>query len=223
MREIVLDTETTGLEPKEGHRIVEIGALELYNHLPTGKTFHVYINPEMPMPMEAFKVHGLNDEFLADKPKFEEIGREFLDFVADSPMIIHNAKFDMGFLNSELKRAKFPTLQMEQAVDTVSLARKKYPGAPASLDALCRRFGVDNSGRELHGALLDSELLAEVYLELIGGYQPGFELDSDDAKELAHAPSIGARKIPLGSQLSEEEKAAHDAFIASLPNAKWLN
>ncbi len=223
MREIVLDTETTGFEPSEGHRIVEIGALELNNHLPTGETFHVYINPERAMPTEAFRVHGLGDEFLADKPKFAEIAQDFLNFVGDSQMVIHNAKFDMNFLNAELEWANLPKLPMSQALDTVGLARKKYPGAPASLDALCRRFGVDNSGRELHGALLDSELLAEVYLELIGGRQPDFVLDESSAQALARAPSVGARKEPLPPRISDEERAAHEEFIASLPNAKWLS
>lgn len=173
MREIVLDTETTGFYHDKDDRIVEIGALELEGHLPTGRTFHVYINPERPMPKEAFDVHGLGDDFLRDKPKFAEIAQDFIDFVGDdSRLVIHNASFDMKFLNAELKRAGFPTLPWERALDTLAMARDKFPGAGNSLDALCRRFGVDNSGRELHGALLDSELLAEVYLQLIGGVSP---------------------------------------------------
>ena len=187
MREIVLDTETTGFDPESGDRIVEIGALELNKHLPTGKTFHKYINPQRSMPQDAFEVHGIGPDLLdtpraaekgevtlKDKPVFAKIGQEFLDFVGDAKLVIHNASFDMKFLNAELKWMGLPTLPMDQAIDTLAIARKKFPGAPASLDALCRRFGVDNGARTLHGALLDSEILAEVYLELIGGRQPGF-------------------------------------------------
>ncbi len=172
MREIVLDTETTGFEPSEGHRIVEIGAVELLNKMPTGRTYHQYINPERPMPKEAFEVHGLGDDFLRDKPVFKTIARDFIEFVGESTLVIHNAAFDMKFLNAELKSLGHPGLPMSQSLDTVAMARRKFPGAPASLDALCRRFGIDNSAREKHGALLDCELLAEVYLELIGGRQP---------------------------------------------------
>ena len=173
MREIVLDTETTGFEPSEGHRIVEIGAVELLNKMPTGRTYHQYINPERPMPKEAFEVHGLGDDFLRDKPVFKTIARDFIEFVGESTLVIHNAAFDMKFLNAELKSLGHPGLPMSQSLDTVAMARRKFPGAPASLDALCRRFGIDNSAREKHGALLDCELLAEVYLELIGGRQHG--------------------------------------------------
>jgi DNA polymerase-3 subunit epsilon len=159
MREIVLDTETTGFDPEQGDRIVEIGCVELYNHMPTGETYHVYINPERPMPEEAFKVHGLGDDFLRDKPKFAEVGQSFLDFVRDAKLVIHNASFDMKFLNAELRWMNLPQLPMSQALDTLEIARKRFPGAPASLDALCRRFAIDNSSRTLHGALLDSEIL----------------------------------------------------------------
>ena len=177
MREIVLDTETTGFEPSEGHRIVEIGAIELLNHVPTGRTYHQYINPERAMPKEAFDVHGLGDDFLRDQPKFAQIAAAFVEFVgSDSTLVIHNAAFDMKFLNAELGWAGHPVMPMDRALDTVAMARRKFPGSPASLDALCRRFGIDNSAREKHGALLDSELLAEVYLELIGGRQPDFAL-----------------------------------------------
>ena len=177
MREIVLDTETTGFEPGEGHRIVEIGAIELFNHVPTGNVYHQYINPERSMPKEAFDIHGLGDDFLRGKPVFREIAAAFLDFIGtDSRLVIHNAAFDMKFLNAELGWVGLPVIEQARALDTVMMARRKFPGAPASLDALCRRFGVDNSGREKHGALLDSELLAEVYLELIGGRQPDFAL-----------------------------------------------
>ena len=178
MREIVLDTETSGLDPNQGDRIVEIGAVELWNHIPTGKTYHQYINPERTMPNEAFQVHGLGDDFLRDKPEFSSIASDFVEFIADSKLVIHNASFDMRFLNAELSWVKRPHIPLERALDTLAIARKKFPGSPASLDALCRRFGIDNNARTLHGALLDSEILAEVYLELIGGRQPDFMLSA---------------------------------------------
>ena len=178
MREIVMDTETTGFDPESGDRIVEIGGVELFNHVPTGNVYHQYINPERSMPQEAFEVHGLGDDFLRDKPVFSKIAQDFLDFVGDAKLVIHNASFDMKFLNAELKWIGKPALPWEQAIDTLAIARKKFPGSPASLDALCRRFNIDNSSRTLHGALLDSEILAEVYLELIGGKQPDFALDT---------------------------------------------
>ena len=184
MREIVLDTETTGLDPVAGDRIVEIGAVELWNHLPTGKTFHKYVNPERNMPEEAKAVHGLTEEFLKDKPVFSQIADDFLTFIKGSKLVIHNASFDMKFINAELALAKKKELPSDIAIDTLGLARKRFPGSPASLDALCRRFNIDNSARTLHGALLDSEILAEVYLELIGGRQPGFGLaDANNAIE----------------------------------------
>ena len=186
MREVVLDTETTGFEPSEGHRIVEIGAVELLNKMPTGRTYHQYINPERPMPKEAFEIHGLGDDFLRDKPVFKTIVPALIDFVGDSTLVIHNAAFDMKFLNAELAAVGHPGLPMSQSLDTVAMARRKFPGAPASLDALCRRFGIDNSAREKHGALLDCELLAEVYLELIGGRQPDFVLATGAAQTAAH-------------------------------------
>src|SRR5690554_2170741 len=177
MREIVLDTETTGFEPQEGHRIVEIGAVELLNHLPTGRTFHAYMNPQRPMPTEAFDVHGLGDEFLRDKPLFTHIVDEFLAFIGEEArLVIHNASFDMRFLNAELHWCKRKPLAPQRALDTLAIARKRFPGSPCSLDALCRRYGIDNSARTKHGALLDSEILAEVYLELMGGRQPDFAL-----------------------------------------------
>jgi DNA polymerase-3 subunit epsilon len=187
MREIVLDTETTGFEPETGDRIVEIGALELLGHIPTGRSFHVYINPERPMPEAAFAVHGLGDEFLRDKPVFAQVAQDFVEFIGDARLVIHNAAFDMKFLNHELGRLGYPVMPMDRAVDTVLMARRKFPGSPASLDALCRRFGIDNSGRTLHGALLDSQLLAEVYLELIGGRQPDFGLSAEKAAPRAEA------------------------------------
>lgn len=225
MREIVLDTETTGFDPETGDRIVEIGAVELYNHVATGRTYHQYINPERTMPAEAFEVHGLGDDFLRDKPKFAEIGRAFLDFVQDSKLIIHNASFDMKFLNAELGWMKLPLLPWDQAIDTLSIARQRFPGSPASLDALCRRFNIDNSSRTLHGALLDSEILAEVYLELIGGRQPDLSLsvasvDSESAAGGKWRPM--PRPSPLPSRLTEDERKAHDAFIKSLgESALW--
>lgn len=226
MREIVLDTETTGFEPEQGDRIVEIGAVELYNHVPTGKTYHQYINPERAMPKEAFEVHGLGDDFLRDKPLFIDIAQAFVDFVGDARLVIHNATFDMKFINAELCWVKRPAIPFERAVDTLAIARRKFPGSPASLDALCRRFGIDNSARTLHGALLDSEILAEVYLELIGGKQPNFSLSVSHASsgngrdDSAWRPQ--ARPTPLPSRLSETEKAAHAAFVDALgDNALW--
>ncbi|KEJ90642.1 DNA polymerase III subunit epsilon [Sulfitobacter donghicola] len=226
MREIVLDTETTGFDPQTGDRIVEIGAVELMGHVATGKTYHQYINPEREMPAEAFEVHGLGDEFLRDKPKFAAVGQAFLDFVGDSKMIIHNAAFDMKFLNFELAKMGLRQLPWEQAIDTLAIARKKFPGSPSSLDALCRRFGIDNSSRTLHGALLDSEILAEVYLELIGGKQPDFGLSTQAAPK-AGEPSAEwsprPRPTPLASRLSEKENAAHAEFVSKLGgDALWL-
>src|SRR5690554_662194 len=177
MREIVLDTETTGFEPEQGDRIVEIGAVELLNHMPTGRTYHQYIDPKRAMPEEAFKVHGLGDDFLRGKPVFAEIADAFLEFVGTAKLVIHNAAFDMKFLNAELRWVSKRQLPWEQAIDTLAIARKKFPGSPATLDALCRRFNIDNAARTLHGALLDSEILAEVYLELIGGRQPDLILE----------------------------------------------
>ncbi len=223
MREIVLDTETTGFSPEDGDRIVEIGAVELFNHLPTGNTYHQYINPERTMPAEAFEVHGLGDEFLADKPVFREIGQAFLEFVQDAPLVIHNASFDMKFLNAELGWAGLSKLPAHQAIDTLLIARKKFPGSPASLDALCRRFAIDNSAREKHGALLDSEILAEVYLELVGGRQPDFALSSGGTAAGRAGSGIGGqtrkRPAPLPPLLTEEERKAHAAFVKTLGDA----
>ncbi len=223
MREIVLDTETTGFEPDEGDRIVEIGAVELIGHMPTGRTFHEYINPQRSMPDGAFQVHGLGDEFLRDKPVFAEVGQAFLDFVQDSKLVIHNAAFDMKFLNAELGWMKARLLPMDQAVDTLAIARRRFPGAPASLDALCRRFGIDNSNRTLHGALLDSEILAEVYLELIGGRQPDFGLgqaqSGSDAVVADGDWRPQPRSTPLPPRITEAERAAHAAFVAGMGDA----
>lgn len=220
MREIVLDTETTGFDPESGDRIVEIGAVELLGHVPTGKTYHQYINPERSMPQDAFEVHGLGDDFLRDKPVFKQIAQDFIDFIGDAKLVIHNAAFDMKFINAELKWLGAEPIPWERAVDTLEIARRKFPGSPASLDALCRRYGIDNSARTLHGALLDSEILAEVYLELIGGRQPDFALGVVDTGAAAKAQSDDwrptARPVPLGNRLSPTEREAHDSFVASI-------
>ena len=232
MREIVLDTETTGISPREGHRIIEIGALELMHHLPTGRSLHLYINPERDIDEGAIAVHGITLDFLADKPIFADVAEKFLGFIGSDPLVIHNAGFDMAFINSELTRVNRPVLPMEQSIDTLAIARKKFPGAQANLDALCRRFEIDNTHRDLHGALLDADLLASVYIELLGGRQPGLLLDMDqhpkneslrdkavedpcfhiDAKNTrptrAHAPT-------------DEELIAHAQFLACLKDPVW--
>jgi len=228
MREIVLDTETTGLDHQNGDRIVEIGAIELINHVPTGRSdgiFHRYINPDCAMSPEAAAVHGLTDAFLADKPVFAEIVGAFLEFIGDAPLVIHNAPFDMGFLNAELRRIGAPPLPMTRAVDTVALARQMFPGAQASLDALCRRYGIDNTGRTLHGALLDAQLLAEVYLELRGGRQPGLVLIGQPGAALAAGAAGPAaprrRREPRPHAPAADELAAHEAFLEKLSQPIW--
>ncbi|WP_299547916.1 DNA polymerase III subunit epsilon [uncultured Tateyamaria sp.] len=226
MREIVLDTETTGFDPESGDRIVEIGAIELIGHVPTDNVFHEYIDPERSMPQEAFEVHGLGDDFLRGKPKFAQLGRKFLDFVGDAKLVIHNAAFDMKFLNAELKWMGLPQLPFDQAIDTLDIARRRFPGSPASLDALCRRFGIDNSARTLHGALLDSEILAEVYLELIGGRQPDFALSTARGSG-ASATEVESwtpppRPTVLPSRITAQEREAHTGFVAKLgDDALW--
>ena len=239
MREIVLDTETTGFEPADGDRIVEIGAVELMGHVPTGRTFHVYINPQRSMPAEAYEVHGIGPDLLEppqepkpgqqtlrDKPVFAEVAQSFVDFVGDAKLVIHNAAFDMKFLNAELGWLNMPLLPMDQAIDTLAIARRKFPGSPASLDALCRRFGIDNSSRTLHGALLDSEILADVYLELIGGRQPDFGLATAAATTGGGRSGDDWRPMPrpepLPPRITKEEAAAHTAFVDSLGDgAVW--
>ncbi len=237
MREIVLDTETTGFDPESGDRIVEIGAVELWNHVATGETYHVYINPERGMPEEAFGVHGIGPDLLEtprppekgevtlkDKPVFAKVGQGFRDFIGDAKLVIHNASFDMKFLNAELKWMGLPPIPMDQALDTLAIARKRFPGSPASLDALCRRFNIDNSNRVLHGALLDSEILAEVYLELIGGRQPDFGLSTSAASGAGGADDWRPtpRATPLPSRITEDERAAHEAFVEKLgESALW--
>ncbi|MGE5504308.1 MAG: DNA polymerase III subunit epsilon [Actinomycetota bacterium] len=222
MREIVLDTETTGFDPLSGHRVVEIGCVELFNHLPTGRVFHKYINPERDMPEEAFKVHGLSADFLATHPVFAEVVAEFLEFIADSPLVIHNAEFDMKFLNAELARLGFPTMPMTRSIDTVVMARRKFPGAQANLDALCRRFEIDNTHRTQHGALLDAELLAEVYLQLIGGRQPGLELAMSRSQGVAATVVERVARPARPHEPSPEELEAHAAFLGKLKKPIWL-
>lgn len=225
IREIVLDTETTGLSPQGGDRLVEIGCVELINHIPTGKTHHVYINPERSMPEEAFRVHGLGDEFLADKPVFKAVAEDFRAFIGDATLVIHNAPFDMGFLNAEMEWAGLPRLTNE-VIDTVMVARQKHPGARVSLDALCKHYGIDNSRRTLHGALLDSEILAEVYLELIGGKQVSLALVADiETASMGGAQAripVAQRPTALPDRVSVDEAAAHAAFIDKMgENAIW--
>jgi DNA polymerase-3 subunit epsilon len=226
MREIVLDTETTGLDPETGDRIVELGAVELVNHMPTGRTYHAYVNPQREVPAEAVAVHGLTAAFLADKPVFAAVAADFAAFLGDARLVIHNAAFDMKFLNAEFGWAGHAGLAWARAVDTLELAKRRFPGANNTLDALCRRFGVDNSGREKHGALLDSELLAEVYLELMGGRQPDLTLAvvaTGPATAGAAVWIAPARPRPLAPRLTAEETAAHAAFVATLGDgALWL-
>ncbi len=223
LREIVLDTETTGLDPKTGDRLVELACVELVNCIPTGTFWHWYINPERDVPKAAVAVHGLTAEFLADKPLFSAVADDFLKAIQGARLIIHNAAFDMGFLNAELERSGRPAIGWDCVIDTLALARRKHPGSSNSLDALCRRYGIDNSGRTKHGALLDSELLADVYLKLIGAEQAGLDLavaSSAAAMDVAHA--LAARMRPLPSRLSAEEQEAHRAFVASLgEKAVW--
>src|SRR6187397_2327493 len=225
MREIVLDTETTGLDPLRGDRLVEIGCVEIYNRMPTGQTYHCYINPERDMPAEAFAVHGLSAEFLSSKPLFTEVVEEFLEFIADAPLVIHNASFDISFINAELDRIKRAAIPRERLVDTLLLARRKHPGVSNRLDDLCSRYAIDNSHRTKHGALLDSELLAEVYLELIGGKQGALGLEviqqprPGDSESIVINVTIGARPRPLPPRISESELAAHAAMVADLGEA----
>ena len=228
MREIVLDTETTGLSPRDGHRVVEIGCVELMHYVPTGRSFHQYLNPERDMPAEAAAVHGLTDSFLADKPLFTQVVEPFLDFIGDAPLIIHNAAFDMGFLNAELERAGFLALPSARATDTVDMARRKFPGQRNSLDALCERFGIDKSARTMHGALLDAQLLAEVYLELRGGRQPGLMMDVvGPARSATHeAQNTGEKttrsfRAPRPHAPSAEELAAHEVALKAIKNPLW--
>ncbi len=224
MREIVLDTETTGLDPYQGDRVVEIGCVELFKGFPTGQTFHVYINPERDMPAGAFAVHGLSSEFLRDKPVFADIVDDFVTFIGDAPLVIHNAAFDIAFLNAELERAKRPIIDRARLVDTLLLARRKHPNGPNRLDDLCARYGIDNSRRTKHGALLDSEILAEVYVELIGARQAALSLveESVATVDIAATTVVRVRTVALAPRLTVEERDAHRAFVATLgDNALW--
>ena len=218
MREIVFDTETTGFEPSDGHRIVEIGCVELVDHFPTGNTFQAYLNPEREVPMDSQRVHGLSNDFLADKPFFAAVAEEFLAFIGDAPLVIHNASFDIKFINAELARTGHPAIPLSRAIDTIEIAKRKIPGARYSLDELCKRFSVDLSARSKHGALLDAELTAQVYLELIGGRQRGFALaPAEVAAQGPAADSGGARQrpTPLAPRITDDELAAHAAFVAA--------
>lgn len=223
MREIVIDTETTGLDPLAGHRIVEIAAVELVHHVPTGRKYHCYVNPERDMPVDAFAVHGLSSEFLAAHPTFAAVVDEFIAFVAGDPLVAHNVEFDLAFLNAEMERIGRPRLA-PALVDTLALARRRFPGAPASLDALCRRFSIDLSDREKHGAEIDCLLLAEVYVELLGGRQPGLDFTIDAAVALAAAagPGIGPARPARPHAASAEELVAHAAMVATLTAPLWF-
>jgi DNA polymerase III subunit epsilon len=225
MREIVLDTETTGLDPLTGDRVVEIGCIELFNRIPTGQTFHRYVNPERDMPASAFEVHGLSAEFLKDKPPFAEVAEDFLAFVGDAGLVIHNAAFDAAFLNSELERVGKPLIARDRLVDTLLLARRRHPGAPNRLDDLCTRYGIDNTRRTKHGALLDAELLAEVYIELTGARQAALGLElvtADKTGERERITIVQVRPVPLAPRVTADDLAAHRAFVATLgPNAIW--
>jgi len=219
MREIVLDTETTGLDPLRGDRLVEIGCVEIFNRMPTGQTFHRHINPERDIPAEAFAVHGLSTQFLASKPLFAEVVDEFLDFIADAPLVIHNASFDISFINAELDRIKRPAILRERLVDTLLLARRKHPGVSNRLDDLCSRYAIDNSRRTKHGALLDAELLAEVYIDLIGARQSQLILAAESREIRIGASGEMPRRqrlVPLAPRITEEDREAHRAFIATL-------
>ena len=225
MREIVFDTETTGLDPFQGHRLIEIGCVELVNRIPSGQIFHRYLDPERDVPAEAFAIHGLSAEFLKDKPLFTEIVDEWLDFIGDAPLVAHNAMFDLGFLNAELERARRSLITRERLVDTLLLARRKHPGGPNRLDDLCARYGIDNSRRTKHGALLDAEILAEVYLELIGARQAQLILvETGNGAAGAHAGAGVNRARPgaLAPRLTAHERDAHLAFLTTLgENAIW--
>jgi DNA polymerase-3 subunit epsilon len=218
MREIVLDTETTGLDPFQGHRLVEIGCIELLNRIPTGQTFHRYLNPERDMPEEAFAVHGLTDGFLKDKPLFAEVADELVAFLGEAPLVIHNAGFDVGFLNAELERVGRPLIARERMIDTLMIARRKHPGGSNRLDDLCARYAIDNSRRTKHGALLDAELLAEVYVELIDARQAQLVLAQATMPDRVAGEPIIVRErlVPLVVRITEDERAAHRAFIATL-------
>ena len=221
MREIVLDTETTGLDPLAGHRIVEIGCIELVNRFPSGNTFHTYVNPERSMPDEAFRVHGLSSEFLSKHPVFAEIADDFQAFIGDAKLVIHNAAFDLGFINAELSKLDKDPVDSRRAIDTVLIARQKFPSASVSLDALCRRFDIDNSARTKHGALLDAELLSDVYLELIGARQTTLEFGQTTQTAMPTVSAARVDRAPRPHEPTERERAAHDAFVERISNPIW--
>jgi DNA polymerase-3 subunit epsilon len=231
LREIVLDTETTGLDPKRGDRLIEIGCIELLNRIPTGREFHAFVNPERDVPAEAQAVHGISTAFLADKPVFAKLARDFVEFISGDQLVIHNAQFDIGFLNMELERVRLPLITFDRVVDTLALAKRKHPAGPNSLDALCKRYGVDNSKRTKHGALMDSLLLAEVYLELLGERQAMLGLSATPAAAgrakggkagTGAASQAAQRAAPLPPRLSAKDEADHRAFVDTLgPNALW--
>ena len=224
MREVVLDTETTGLNPEEGHRIIEIACMELTNHLPSGRTFHSFFNPQRAVEFSATEIHGLKTEDLVDMPLFERRAPEFLAFIGGDPLIIHNAQFDIKFLNAELERVQLPLLDLGRTIDTLTLARRKFPGAPASLDALCRRFSIDNSARDKHNALLDVDLLAQVYIELIGGRQPDLRLTNviDEEPQVARPAKQTARHWPKHAA-STEEREKHARLLDKLTDPLWFS
>jgi DNA polymerase-3 subunit epsilon len=225
MREIVLDTETTGLDPSDGHRLVEIGGIELYNCIPTGQAFHCYVDPQRDIPQSAYEVHGLSREFLSGKPLFEQVVEDFLAFVGDAKLVIHNAEFDMRFLNAELQRVGRPAIAFNRAIDTLALARRRHPGLSNSLDALCARYGIDNSRRTKHGALLDAEILAEVYAELNGGRQAALVLATGDVRiDRPDIIVVRQRPQPLEPRISADEIWLHSRFVEGLgKNALWLS
>lgn len=227
MREVILDTETTGLDPRKGDRLIEIGCIEMFNRIPTGREYHCFINPERDVPAEAQAVHGITTDFLKDKPLFHKVARDFLQFIADDTLVIHNAQFDIGFLNFELERAGHTTIAMDRVVDTLALARRKHPAGPNNLDALCKRYGIDNSKRTKHGALVDSLLLAEVYVELLGERQAALVLQNNGAASLQSARRGKTQAKPrpeaLQSRVSADDMAHHRAFIDALgAKAVWL-
>jgi len=233
MREIVLDTETTGLDVFQGHKIIEIGALEIINLVPTGKTLHLYINPEREIDQDAIKIHGITNEFVLDKPLFKNVAKEFLDFIGDDKLVIHNASFDMGFLNFQLNDCGFPPILSENVIDTLKIARQRFPGAQASLDALCRRFQIDNTHRELHGALIDADLLASVYVELKGGLQPTLLSDNSVTKSQnvidnnsdfsSDFPFIRKKQRPIRPHhITQDELDKHEKFLRLITNPIWL-
>lgn len=224
MREIVLDTETTGLDPESGDRLVEIACLELMHRIPTGRVWHFYVNPERDMPAGAFAVHGLSAAFLSDKPKFAELAQDFLDFIKDGKLVIHNAAFDMKFLNHELGRINMAPLSFDNVIDTLAIAKRKHAGAQNNLDALCRRYNVDNGKRTKHGALLDTELLAEVYLNLIDAHQPGLDFGrAARSAAQAQVAAIYVRAIALAPRVTPEELAAHSSFVGGFKSASMWN